>query len=318
MEEINVLFSSVGRRVELVNYFRRASKKLNIKSKLIGIDNNETAPGLRFVDNYYLVPKVTDSNFISKVIKICKKENISMIIPTIDPELILYSENKEKIFKESGAKVIVSDLNSIKIMRDKIKTEIFLKEKGFKVPKTITKEDIKNKNYNFPLFIKPLNGSSSFNNFKINSEKELEFFKNYVPNPLIQEFIDGTEYCVDVFNDLDSNIITAVPKNRLAFREGEITKGRIEKDKKIIEISKNLMKVLPSIGEINFDCMKKDGEIYILEINGRFAGGAPMSFESGADSPMNLYKIFSGEKLEYNENYKDNMLSLRFDTAIFE
>lgn len=318
MKKINVLFSSIGRRVELVQYFKRASEKLNIESKLIGIDNNKTAPGLRFVDNYYLVPKVNDPNFIKEVIEICKKENISMIIPTIDTELILYSENKEKIFRESGAKVIVSDLNSIKIMRDKIRTEVFLKEKGFKVPKTLSKEDIKNKNYSFPLFIKPLNGSSSFNNFKIKNEKELEFFKDYVPNPLIQEFIDGVEYCVDVFNDLDSNIITAVPKNRLAFREGEITKGRIEKDKEIIEVSKKLMQVLPSIGEINFDCMKKENKIYILEINGRFAGGCPMSFEAGADSPINLYRIFLGEKLKYNENYKDNMLALRFDTAIFE
>ena len=68
IKEINILFSSVGRRVELVKYFDRARKKLGIKSKLIGIDIEKTAPALNFVDKYYLVPRVTSENFIEKVL----------------------------------------------------------------------------------------------------------------------------------------------------------------------------------------------------------------------------------------------------------
>lgn len=318
MEEINVLFSSVGRRVELVKYFDKARKKLGVKSKLIGIDIEETAPALNFVDKYYLVPRVTDEDFIEKVLEICKKEKISLIIPTIDTELLLYSQNKERFKKEARTEIMVSEEESIKIMRDKILTMKVLKENGLNVPKTLTNEDIEKEDYKFPLFIKPLNGSSSFNNFKVKNKKELDFFKDYVPNPMIQEFAEGQEYCVDVFSDFSSNVITVVPKKRVAFREGEITKGEIVKDRELIEIGKRIVEILKPIGEINFDCIKTKNEIVILEINGRFAGGSPMSFEAGANSPENLYKIFLGKKLEYNENYCNGMWGLRFDDCIFK
>ena len=51
--ELNILFSSVGRRVELVKAFRDASNELKIKSKLIGVDMDELAPALNFVDKKY-------------------------------------------------------------------------------------------------------------------------------------------------------------------------------------------------------------------------------------------------------------------------
>lgn len=318
MREINILFSSVGRRVELVKYFDKARKKMGVNGTLIGIDTEQTAPALSFVDKWFVVPKVLEKNFIDKVIEICKAEKISLIIPTIDTELLIYSKNKERLRKECGTEVMVSDENSIRIMRDKILTMKVLKENGINVPNTLSDEDIESENYDFPLFIKPLNGSSSFDNFKINNKKELNFFKEYVPNPMIQEFIPGQEYCVDVFSDFESNVITVVPKKRVAFREGEITKGLIEKDKELIETGKKLVEILKPVGEINFDCIKVKNKVVVLEVNGRFAGGSPMSFEAGANSPENLYKLLLGEKLEYNENYTDKMWALRFDDCIFK
>ncbi|EDT25114.1 MAG: ATP-grasp domain-containing protein [Clostridium perfringens] len=317
MQEINILFSSVGRRVELVNAFREASRNLNIKSNLIGIDIDELAPALKFVDKAYKVPPIFSEDFIPRVIEICRIERVSLIIPTLDTELLKYSKNKELIKRVCGAKVMVSEEETISIIRDKIKTHNFLKEKEFDVPKLITDKDIDNKDYRFPLFIKPLDGSSSINNFKINSEKELDFFKTYVKNPIIQEFINGDEYCVDVFSDFDGNVITIVPKLRIAHRGGEITKAKVIKDSEIMMVGKRLVKTLKLVGESNFDCIRSGNTIKIIEINGRFAGGSPISFKAGANSPENLYKIFLGEKLRYNEKFKDGVIALRFDSAVF-
>lgn len=314
---INVLFSSVGRRVELVEAFREAKEELNLEGTLIGADMDELAPALKFVDKSYIVPRIKSSNFIDSIIDICKKEKISLIVPTLDTELLVYAKNKERIEKEAGAKVMVSNEETIEIIRNKIKTYEFLKNKGFKVPKLVTKEDINLNNYNLPLFIKPLDGSSSINNFKINNEKELEFFSSYVPNPIIQEFAEGQEYCVDVFTDFDGNILSVSPKVRLAHRGGEITKGKIVIDKDIINLAKELCNTLKFSGEINFDCIKAKDGINIIEINGRFAGGSPMSFKAGANSPKKLYKLLRGEKLEYSEEIKDGFIGLRFDSCVY-
>ncbi|MDZ5003276.1 ATP-grasp domain-containing protein [Clostridium perfringens] len=312
---INVLFSSVGRRVELVEAFREAKEELNLEGSLIGADMDELAPALRFVDKAYIVPRIKSENFIDSIIDICKKEKISLIIPTLDTELLVYSQNKERIERESGAKVMVSDEYVIDIIRNKIKTYEFLKSKGFKVPKLI--REIEKKDYKFPLFIKPLDGSSSINNFKINNEKELQFFSSYVPNPMIQEFAEGQEYCVDVFTDFKGKLLSVSPKVRLAHRGGEITKGKIVLDKDIINLAKELCNTLKFSGEINFDCIKSKDGINIIEINGRFAGGSPMSFKAGANSPKKLYELLMGKKLDYSENIKDGFIALRFDSCVF-
>lgn len=315
--ELNVLFSSVGRRVELVKAFREASNELKIKSKLIGVDMDELAPALNFVDKKYKVPKLSSEEFIPQIIEICKKENVAIIIPTLDTELSLYSKNKELIQNECGAKVMVSDENVISIIRNKVKTYEFLKENNFSVPKLIKEKDVQDKEYKFPLFIKPLDGSSSINNFKINNERELEFFKEYVSNPMIQEFSEGQEYCVDVFCDFKGNVITVVPKIRIAHRGGEITKAKIVKDRELIEIGKKLANLLKPCGEINFDCIKTESGVDIIEINGRFAGGSPISFKSGANSPKKIYQLLMNEELQYNENFEDGFIALRFDDAVY-
>ena len=50
-----------------------------------------------------------------------------------------------------------------------------------------------NGNVEFPVFIKPKDGSSSINAFKVNNLEELNFFRNYVKNPLVQELMVGEE-----------------------------------------------------------------------------------------------------------------------------
>ncbi|MGG5460563.1 ATP-grasp domain-containing protein [Clostridium sp. B9] len=313
----NILFSSVGRRVELVKAFREAKESLAISGNLIGVDMDDLAPAMRFVDKGYRVPRINSKDFIREIIEVCKREEVDLIIPTLDTELKTYSENKELIEKESGAKVLVGNKEIISIIRNKEKTCEYLEKNGFLVPKVIKEEDILNKKVNFPLFIKPLDGSSSISNFKVENYRELIFFKEYVKNPIIQEFIEGEEYCIDVFNDFSGNVITVVPKLRIGHRAGEITKAKVVKDKDLIDLGIKLGRKLKIIGEFNFDCIKNSDGIKILEINGRFAGGAPISFKAGANSAKNIYKLLIGEKLEYNEDFKDKFIALRFDDAIF-
>ncbi|WP_279145524.1 ATP-grasp domain-containing protein [Photobacterium carnosum] len=317
MKEINVLFSSVGRRVELVKSFYNAKKELGISGKLVGVDLDKSAPAFQFLDKKYIVSKVLSETFIDEIIAICNKENISLIVPTIDTELIVYSLHKNRIEEETSAKIMISSFDTIKIIRDKIKMAEFFSNKKINVPQTITEESIINKDIIYPLFIKPLDGSSSVNNFIINNERELLFFKDYIKKPLIQSFISGDEYCVDVFCDFDNNVLSVTPKKRLSHRGGEITKGLIVKDRDIIKLAKDIANILPFVGEFNFDCMKNGDKLTLIEINGRFAGGSPMSFYAGSNSPKKLYKILLGDKLFYDENYSDGMLALRFDDCIY-
>ena len=312
----NVLILSAGRRVELVKRFRRAAEELKIKSKIIGVDISNLAPALYFCDEMEIIPRISDDNYIKVLLDICKRNEIKLIIPTIDTELLKLAENAD-LFKKNNIALNLSSVDVISICRNKKNTQKWLEDNGFNAPKMLSETDLVNNNYDFPLFIKPLDGSSSINAFKINNKKELDFFKDYVPNPIIQEMVFGDEYTIDAFCDFNGKIITIVPRERIAVRSGEISKGRIVKDRVIIDEIKKLLLKLKPIGHITIQCIKSSNNIVnILEINPRFGGGAPMSIDVGADSPKNLYKLLMGETLDYNEDYDDNVYFSRFDDSI--
>jgi carbamoyl-phosphate synthase large subunit len=316
MSDINILILSAGRRVELVQSFKNAAKKLNVKSKIVAGDCSDTAPALYFADSTYKLPPINDPNYIHSIINACILENISLVVPTIDTDLLLLAKNKIFIEENTNAKVLISDTRVVEICRDKIKTQKFLEENGFGIPKMYTEEEIEYGNIQFPLFIKPKSGSSSINAFKVNNSNELKIYKGIINNPIIQDFMEGEEFTTDVFLDFEGNVITIVPRLRIATRSGEISKGKIVKDRKIIDDVSRLMKVLKPIGHITVQLMKTERGIEYIEINPRFGGGAPMSIQSGADSCENLYRLLIGEKLKYNENYRDNITFLRFDSSI--
>ena len=316
MREINILILSAGRRVELVQSFQKAAKRLNIKSNVVAGDCSETAPAIYFADRRVNLPRINEDNYIDEVINVCKRENIKLVIPTVDTDLLLLSEKRERIESESGALVLISNTRVVSICRDKINTQKFLEENGFKIPKMYSEAELDSEEIQFPLFIKPKSGSSSIDTFKVNNLEELVTYRSLIKDPIVQDFMEGKEFTVDVFLDLDGNLITVVPRLRMATRSGEISKGKIIKDTEIIEDIKRLVEVLKPIGHITVQLMKTKKGIEYIEINPRFGGGAPMSIQSGADSCENIYHLLMGENLEYNENYRDNIMFFRFDNSI--
>jgi carbamoyl-phosphate synthase large subunit len=313
---INILILSAGRRVELIRCFERAALRLNIESQIIAAEITKLAPANYIADKFILLPAIEEPNYISSLIQLIGQEHISLVIPTIDTELLILSKNKEYIEKNTSAKVLVSDFRVVSVCRDKNVTGNFLFENGFLTPKIISDEEISQKKVQFPLFLKPVDGSSSNNTFKINNYEELTFFRKYVKKSMVQEFITGDEYTIDVFCDFEGNIISITPRLRIATRCGEISKGKIVKDRTIISEITKLVAVLHPIGQITIQCMKTNRGVEFIEINPRFGGGAPMSIMAGADSCEYLYRLLSGETLKFRDEVREGLYFLRFDDAI--
>lgn len=316
-KEINILVLSAGRRVELIECFKNARKALGITGNVVAADCSELAPALYFADKTVIVPRISEEMaYIKAIVETCNKERISLVVPTIDTELLLLAQNRDNIEAQTEARVLISSLDIIKICRDKIKTQEYMESHGFLVPRLLQEDELKGDDLHFPLFIKPLDGSSSMNAYKVHNKNELDTYLRMIRNPMVQEFMEGEEYTVDVFLDFQGNIITIVPRVRMATRSGEIAKGKIVRDVEIVKDVTRLMNELKPIGHITVQCMKTKRGIEYIEINPRFGGGAPMSIMAGADSCKNLYRLLCGEKLTYNEEYRDNVTFLRFDSSI--
>lgn len=320
MSQFNILFTSVGRRVQLINHFKRTLNELGMEGKIITTDFKNSAPASYMSDTHIVVPKISDSNYIEALKNICQKYNITLLIPLIDTELTQLSFHKEE-FEEIGVTCLVSSCEVNDICFDKRNTYHFFKNTGFQTPEIFDVNILMNsQQFNFPYIIKPVNGSSSEGVNKINNINELLFFINYTPDAMLQNFVVGDEYTIDVLVDFSGNIRSVVPRLRIETRAGEVSKGLTVKNKLLIEASKKVVKALPGpLGCITLQCfITNDGEITFIEINPRFGGGVPLSFEAGADFPKYIIQWMNGEETHNRiDDWMDGLAMLRYDEAIF-
>ena len=313
---MKILFTSVGRRVELIQMFVQAAEELKKELILYGADMDATAPALQFCDEFVPVPRIKDEAYIPTLIEICKEKNIDALIPTIDTDLLVLAKNKEA-FEQINTKVIVSDFEKIAICRDKRKTAEYFNEIGLHAP--ITVDDVKKYNQGFPAFIKPLDGSSSINAFKASSQEELEMYAEQIKGYVIQPFVSGTEYTVDIFCDWEGNPVYITPRIRLAVRSGEVLKTEIRQDESIVEEMKQLVVDYKPCGAITVQLIKdKETNInWYIEINPRYGGGAPLSMKAGADSSKSVLQLIDGEKVDFKVNAaEDGAVFSRFDQSV--
>lgn len=311
---MKLLFTSVGRRVELIQAFRNAAVKNEIGLEIYGGDITKLAPALSFCDHTILLPRISEPTYISTLIEICRSEKIDVLIPTIDTDLLILAQNKKRF---EGTRVLISAPEKIAICRDKRYTADYFNSVGLKSPHPIN--DYLKYEGGFPAFIKPKDGSSSIFAYKVNSMNELKTYAKQVPDYIVQPFIEGIEYTVDIFCDFEGNPIFITPRIRLAVRDGEVLKTQIVQDDKIISEMKRLIADYKPCGQITVQLIREKitGDDYYIEINPRFGGGAPLSMKAGADSAEALLRLIMGEKLEYTEKAaEDGAVFSRFDQSI--
>lgn len=315
MKTFRILFTGVGRRVELIQAFRQAANSLNVNLKLYGADMVGTAPALAFCDYTRKVCGMRDADYIPQLLRICEADHIDLLIPTIDTDLLVLSQNAAK-FDEIGTKVLISKPEKIAICRDKNYTADFFESCDLKAPRTVNDYQLYHDPY--PCFIKPKDGSSSINAFKVENESEIKVYAEQIGDYIVQPFIEGTEYTVDIFCDYEGNPLFITPRIRVAVRAGEVLKTEIAMDEKIIEECRKLIAGFQPCGPMTVQLIRQNttGDDYYIEINPRFGGGAPLSMKAGARSAEAILKLLSGEKVEYSDVIDDGAVYSRFDQSV--
>ena len=186
MNTLKILFTGVGRRIELVQAFRRAATTLNIDLKLYGADMTATAPALAFCDGIRIVCGMRDADYIPMLLDICRNDKIDLLIPTIDTDLLILSRNTDK-FNAIGTRVLISKTDKIAVCRDKNYTADFFEACGLKAPRTVN--DYTKYSSGYPCFIKPKDGSSSINAFKAENEFDLKLYNCFTGTKAIKSVV---------------------------------------------------------------------------------------------------------------------------------
>ena len=320
MKEFNVLFTSAGRRVALIRHFKKTLSELGLCGKIVVTDAQKTAPASFIADHALVVPRVNHPDYIAVLLQTCKDYNIRLVVPLIDTELSLLAKFKQQ-FEHAGITVLVSSETVNEICFDKRNTNRFFASIGVNAPHTYAPQELADSSaIKFPLFLKPATGSCSIGATKIHNIKELDFFEDYISNPIIQDCVVGEEYTVDVLVDFAGKVRSVVPRLRVETRAGEVSKGITVKNRDIIAQTKIVVEALPgAVGCITVQCfLTADNEIKFIEINPRFGGGHPLSLEAGADFPRWIIQMLLGVNLDIDlDTWEDGVAMLRYDDAIF-
>lgn len=313
---MKLLFTGVGRRVELMQAFRAAAERCRIPLTIYGADMTDTAPALQFCDEAVFVPPMRSEQYLPALLEVCRREKIDALIPTIDTDLLLLAQNRT-LFAETGTRAVISAPEKVAICRDKRLTADYFARVGLKSPHPV--DDVEQYDGGYPAFIKPKDGSSSIFAYKANTLEELRAYAGQVPDYIIQPFVAGTEYTVDAFCDFDGAPLLITPRIRLAVRSGEVLKTQIAQDDRIIAEMRRLLADFQPSGQITVQLIRdeKTGEDHYIEINPRFGGGAPLSIKAGADSAEMLLRLLAGERLSYGEKAaRDGAVYSRFDQSV--
>lgn len=316
-----ILISSVGRRSQLIGCVRQSVRALNLTGPVLGVDCSRTAPGAYLVDEFFPVPRCDDSEFLPRLLTICKENRVTLLIPTIDTELGFYAAHR-KDFAAIGTTVAISSPETVGICADKVATHDWLVENGFPTLRETTPESIllDPQGWTFPLVVKPRRGSASIGFAKVASKEVLRSLSQERTDLIVQEFALGLEHTINVLVNQRGRCVCAVPHARLEVRAGEVSKGTTVKHKGLMDLATQIAERLPrAYGPLNIQCfLGPSGTLQVMEINARLGGGYPLAHRAGADFlKWMLEELLRLPSSASAEQWEDDLTMLRYDDAVF-
>ncbi len=314
---MNILFTSAGRRGYLLDWFKRSGH-----FGTIGATNSEPCTAFASADLWSILPETTHESYPAAFFSLIEEWSIDVVIPLTDLDALAQSEMKNKL-SESGVLAVCADYEMVKIMVDKLSWAGSLSAAGFPLPATFAtvteaREAIESGELLFPIFVKPRVGTSSQLARKVLNMGDFEaILKQLDAVPLapierysgveketrfiFQEFIEGTEFGVDLLADLSGAYEGAFFREKIQSRGGEtdraLTRRHVDFGFSLESFSKHLgMKGLTDIDLI----VDTQGKAAVVDINPRIGGGYPFSHMAGADLPEYIHAWVEGRRANFH------------------
>ena len=262
-------------------------------------DMCDKAPGLYLVDQEYrvLLPRADKENFVERLVSACKTLCIDVLYPTVDDELLPIAKNIEA-FENDGVYVGISSQSSLEACLDKY---VLMQTCQDHIPLgdfAVFDVNFDSSMWNYPLIVKPRSGAGSRGIVLVKDKVEMDNLPRDA-KMLVQEYLPGTEFSVDVFINQNGHCVSAVPRERIKVDSGVAIVSKTSRDLDLINLAKQaaLATGLTGVANIQF---RKDGNgvAKLLEINPRFSGTMPLTIAAGADMPKMVLKEAGQEELE--------------------
>lgn len=316
----NLLFCSVGRRGRLMRDVKETIGKTGL---LVGADLQSTAPALQFCDRQYVVPRITDPDYIDTILDICRQNGIKAVTTLIDPEIEILAANSER-FRQAGVIPMCPAPQSAVYCFDKYELYRYLTARGIRTPLTFHDWDeftqaLEQGRISFPVFMKPVCGSGSVGAHRADTlEQARADWHSGEHDYIIQELMTGGDCDADVYVDTISHkAVAAFSKRKIETRIGGASKTISFKDPKLFDFIERICSVFEFNGPLDMDFFIKDGEYYLSEINPRFGGAYLHAYGAGVDFIKLMVNNINGIENPVDlGGYEDDILMLMYDDVV--
>ena len=319
---MNVVISSAGRRGALVRLWQEDLRALVRDGDVIAADASRLSAAARIADHAELVPGCTHPDFIDAMIELCVRRRAGLIVPTIDTELITFAANRDT-FAAAGIVVSVSGGHAVEMAIDKIRFHAWLVANQLPTVATTTLEAALRDRVKWPLplVVKPARGSSSIGVSVARTERDLEFRSSEF-GLIAQQLALGSEYTADAWADQTGRCRCVVLRRRVEVRAGEVSKAVTVRWPALEALITRVVDSLPTAyGAVTVQLFVEDGQpetARIIEVNPRYGGGYPLTWQVGAHFPLwTLEELMGLRSTASSDRVRSGLVMPRFDDAVF-
>ena len=313
----NVLLTCAGRRTTLLSHLMEAAHERS--GEVWAGDMNHLAPTLQLADHSVRLPSATSDEYIPALLDFVREHDISLVVPTIDPELPILASHAGH-FSELGCTALVSTPDFVEATSDKWVFHQRFSEHGIRTPRSWTPETIEPSEMPDELFLKPRRGSSSIG-IRALTRDDLSLGFEGDDHPIIQERISAPEVTIDALLDLDGEPVHYVPRRRIRTMAGESIQGVTlprEPFEPWIDEVFAACRVLGARGPITLQAFDTEDGPLLFEINPRFGGGFPLAHAAGGHYPSWVMDMLNGTPVPPRiGDYTVGLYMTRYNTELF-
>ena len=267
-------------------------------AELFAADCDPYAAGLYLVAaaRRGLFPRGDDPAFVDAVAQVCRREAIDVLVPTVDSELLPLAR-VERGFASSGTRLLLADATTLAMCLDKW-TLVQACAATVPVPRTAVLDgEFDTADWSWPVIVKPRRGSGSRGIWLVTNPAELADDPR-TGETIVQEYLPGEEFSVDVLATRDGRAVAAVPRARLKTDSGVCVTGTTMHDAELERVALDVAAVVGLRYVANVQ-LRRDvtGTPRLLEVNPRFPGTMPLTVASGVDMPTLALRSLLGETL---------------------
>ena len=292
--------------------------------RIIGLAYEILEPGIYMedmADKIYQIP-LPSSGFdkmLERLEYIHAKENLDIIIPNFDAEMMTFIKLKP-VLSKMGIRMLIPTREQFE---ERLKGELneFGEKHGIKVPKSETVYAVNEleealKDFDFPVVVK----GKFYDAYVANTKEQCisYFYKisaKWGTPVILQEFINGNEFNITALGDGKGSMLGAVAMRKTFLTDkGKAWDGISIDDPKLMKMADDVISKTRWGGGMEIELMKENNtnDLYLLEINPRFPAWVYLAVGCGQNHPDMLVRFLMNEEVEPLKKYDIGKMFIRY------